>query len=274
MGHEAAIVQRIEGKTIDDKYLELVATEYGEYIVYIDVNAEGINAIHMDGGEEQSLQNIKDTMAETTAPFFLAFGKGCAEEDRLPFLIMQLDNTTPLCAILIEGNFAGFGEMESSHPDEWYVSQQYLLPKITRLAKDYDENQAKIVEYLSDSFNQNEMLKSICPLPGARCEILFIFGNGQTVNMVKGDLHKRFDWGEVSSALSYNPAGQSTVLKKITGSLARGTRTAPIITAKPNEPDGKKPDTAIAAAIIKADAKSDDDRPYILPPGRRCESAL
>jgi len=170
MGHEAAIVQRIEGKTIDDKYLELVATEYGEYIVYIDVNAEGINAIHMDGGEEQSLQNIKDTMAETTAPFFLAFGKGCAEEDRLPFLIMQLDNTTPLCAILIEGNFAGFGEMESSHPDEWYVSQQYLLPKITRLAKDYDENQAKIVEYLSDSFNQNEMLKSICPLPGARCE--------------------------------------------------------------------------------------------------------
>jgi len=59
MGHEAAIVQRIEGKTIDDKYLELVATEYGEYIVYIDVNAEGINAIHMDGGEEQSSADIK-----------------------------------------------------------------------------------------------------------------------------------------------------------------------------------------------------------------------
>jgi hypothetical protein len=160
--------------------------------------------------------------------------------------------------------------MESSHPDEWYVTQQYLLPKITRLAKDYDENQAKIVEYLRDPFAQNEILKSVCPLPGARCEILFIFGNGQTVNMTKGDLHKRFDWGEVSNTLSYNPTGQPTVLKKVTGSLARGTKTAPIITVPPNVPD-KKPDTAIAAALAKADTK-DDDRPYVLPPEHRCGS--
>jgi hypothetical protein len=277
MGHEAAIVQRLEGKTIDDKYLELVATEYGEYIAFIGMDGDVLTTAHLEGGEEGSLQNIKDTMAESTTPFTLLFGKGCTEEDRQPYMIMKIDNLSPLCGLILEGNFSGFGQMESTHPDEWYVSQQYILPKLTRLAKDYDENEAKIVEYLQDKFNQDEMLKSICPLPGARCEILFIFSNGQTVNMIKGDLHKRYDWGEVSQALTYNPTGQSTTLERRKGSLLSGTKTVPIIPQKPNEPSvpvtkpGK--DTAISAALNKAEAKNDDDRPYILPPGRRCQSA-
>lgn len=289
MAHEAAIVQRSEGKTIDEEYLKIVTSEYNGYIgLMIPLDGDGnpgtITSQVFDDVEE-ALTDIKDTAEGVTSPFVIICGKGCIDEDRQPFIIMTKDDKTPLCTVMLEGNFAGSGfepNGNESHCDEWYVVQQYLLPKLTRLAGDLDENQAKMVEYLEDKFNQNEILKSICPLVGARCEVLILFSNGQTVNLKKGDLHRSFEWGETSNALTYGNGPTATPepenkAKGILGKLANKAKTSVPMVGSQNSTEtlGNKTATAMSAALDaakKEETRSVDDRPYLKPPGRRCDS--
>jgi hypothetical protein len=272
MAHEGAIVQRHEGKTIDEEFLKLVGKEFDTYVGFVAFhNGELITQFWKE--IDEAITDIQDT-AKDVGSFAVIFGKGISEEeDRQPLRMMSTDNSSEMVAIMLEGNFSGSGyeaPVESSHPDEFYVIQGYLLPKMTNLAQQFDENIAQMVEYLNGKFNQNEILKSICPLPGARCEVLFYFANGQTVNLVKGDLHKQFDWGETSQALSYAPIATAANGKdkplSLKEKLAKNTGSVPVV--KP------KADTAIGAALKVAEAnKKEDDRPYIKPPGRRCDSA-
>jgi hypothetical protein len=168
MAHEGVIVRRAAGKTIDDEFLLLLATEYPDYIGFAAVNEGELVIDIKEGGEESSIQDIKDTMAAFEPEFTLIFGKGCTEEYRQPFNVTPSKEEAPICLLMLEGNFAGSGyepKANETTPDEWHVAQDYLLPKITDLYETLNQDVGKMVEYLNKPFNQNEILKSICPLP-------------------------------------------------------------------------------------------------------------
>lgn len=285
MGHSAVLAKRFEGKMIPDGWFAHATSQKKEYISFVCVVDGEIRYDTSDIGDE-SIANIKQTMAEETIPFWLVVGDGCSTtEDRQPFIMLRSDNQEPMCVVALEGTFTGFDGLEESRSDEWKVAN-YLIEKIGRVFKEKNEDMAALVEYLQDKFNQREILNNCCPLPAARCEILLVFSNGQDVSLVKGSDHVRFEWGEVSQALGYSegaaaptkPKGNLTGRKTSTASSVPPTgqsqqpsSTATTTVKAPNMPT----DTAIGAAMTASGAGPavTDDRPFILPPKGRCESA-
>jgi hypothetical protein len=110
------------------------------------------------------------------------------------------------------------------------------------------------------------------------------------VNLKKGDLHRSFEWGETSNALTYAttpPWEEPKTAKKggLLGKLGKSSSSATENKPQPSVPlVSGKTETAMAAALQAAEHNkktlqgavqtntAEDDRPYILPPGRRCKS--
>lgn len=262
-----AIVQRNEGKTINDEFLGIVATERSEYMGYASAEDGEITIDHRDGGEESLLNDIRDTMKASTAQFILAFGRGVSlEEDRQPFKTLTDEAGNPICVAFIEGDFQGFEPVESSHSTSSICHTEYLCPKVMDIFTGCGEDLDKTIEKLNSAMVRREITNMCFPATDARGEILLLFANGKKVSFVKGDSHRKYEWGETS--LSFGYEWKPDVVEN--PNKAKGILGKPKSTVVADNKSSSKSTTAIAAAVD--DAKKDLNF-MIVPPPHRCQSA-
>ena len=257
VAYESSIVQRNEGKTIPDEFLNIAVKTNDQYIGYAILEDNELSI-----GQTKELEDVKESLLKPDY-FVISFAKGAnTEESKQPFNTLQNEGGNCICASFIEGDCQGFGSPESSHSIQWAVHQEYLMPKIIDIFTDCEENVANTVEKLNRAITKHEIANNCFPGVSARGEILIIFGNKQIINIVKGNKHKEYEWGVVSQSFAYEEKKTSEPIK--TGLGSKGA-----IVPKP-------PTTAIAAAMTKAVDKVDASKTnlshLIIPPIHRLSS--
>lgn len=239
MAHVGTIVQRKAKETIPEDALDIFTGTNDQYAGYA-LPEDGEVSI---GQLDDAKADIQQTMKDNENPFFVMCAKGAdSEESKQPFNTLQNEGGNCICATFIEGDLQGFGAPESSHSIEYAAHQEYLQAKIIDIFASCGEDLQKTIEKLSSALVRREIANICFPTPDGRGEILLVFANGQTVNIIKGDKHQKYPWGEVSQALGYaeKPVATAEPVKP------KGMGKKPVVAAK--EPDNK----ALAAAFVKA----------------------
>lgn len=257
------IVQRYEGKTIDEEFLKIVATERDEYCGFASPDKDGTVSIsHMSGGEESLVSDIKSFMKDNEDYAIWCFGRGAStDESQQPFTTLTNDKGECICATFIDGDLQGFGAPETSHSIAFAAHQEYLMPKIIDIFTANGEDIEKTFAKLNSNYVKKEIINNLFPGQEEKTsgEVLILFGNGKFISALKGDKHKKYEWGETSSALGFE--SKATVPEKTSkfGKKTTATKTA---------------ETAISAAMTAAvEKKKTDDVEYlIVPPAFRHSS--
>jgi hypothetical protein len=254
-----AIVQRYEGKTIDDAFLHAVGTEHDEYFGFCCVNEGELSLDHRD---LEDLPDIKKFMKDNRDACYLGFGKDAGTDNsKQPFSTVQNEGGAPIIAIFIEGDLQGFGKPETSDSIEFAAHQAYLAPKILDIYQDAGEDLDKTYEKLNKAITRDEMITRCFPTPDSRGEILIMFANGKTINIVRGEKHKKFEWGETSMAFAYEVKTEEKPTK-----VPLGGKRSTVLSLPDKD---KKSDTAIAAAMNVAKDNQNNLGIMILPPAHR-----
>lgn len=271
MAHQGSIVQRHEGKTIPDDFLTIASGTDDQYLGYALPGDGDLDIGQMEG---DYLTDIKETMSENTYAFTVIFAKGAdTEESKQPFNTLQNEGGNCICASFIEGDLQGFGAPETSHSIEFAAHQEYLGPKIIDIFTSNDEDLTKTVEKLNTPFVKREIMNACFPTPDGRGEILIVFANGQRVSIVKGDKHKKYEWGEVSQSYAYE--GKAVETKPAEVKRGLGSKKTDMKVDPKSLPDKtpEKTDTAIAAALKNAEDNSKKNLDYmVVPPTHRLSS--
>lgn len=269
----SVIVQRAEGKAFDEKYLDIAMGERDEYMGYAFV----------DEGEikygEMPLENkteAKEEIATTeNYPLILTFAKDVpTDESKQPFVTLSKDDGTPAVVTFIEGDTKATQFENQSHSKEFCYHQEILAPKLIEMLGLFNDDLGKLYEYLNKPSTKLEMVSTAFPGGSdTRGEILILFTDGKTINMSKGDRHKKYEWGETSFAFGYE-AKPVEAPKKITGLGAHSKTNKTSVpmsgSGKANsiaDPDkDKKPNTAIADAMKTAEDRKTNLDYMIVPP--------
>ena len=277
-----ALVVKAAGKLMDDEYLKIAAGERDGYLAFAFAEGGAITSGNMIK-EESKTNNLKTDVEETSeekkdiAVHLMFAGEVDTEESKQPFETLTDDEGRALAVTFIEGTTQDFGDVESPHSKEWRAHQHYLTPKILKIYNNHGQDLEKTVNELKELFTKNEMLSSVFPgtEKDTRGEITILFQDGQSINMVKGDRHKKYEWGETSLAFGYeakaiNPEKTEAVKSGLLGKA----KTSVPVTGKATSTvvEGSKlikPDTAVAEAFDRAKVCL----PYmVIPPKHRLSS--
>lgn len=279
MAYQATIVQKLEDQKVPEEFVNLAAGTNDGFIGYAFVEDGELQTGTLDGGEQESLTTLKETMDAMSMHMSFTFAKGAdSDESKQPFNTLQDARGNCICATFIEGELQGFDAPESSHSVEHNAHQQYMAPKLLDIYQSCNEDIGKVVEKLNSNFTKREILANCFSTTTARGEILLVFANGQTVNIVKGDKHQKYGWGEVSQALGYGGKAIEEKVeppkKNLLGKGGSKPADKPVLSlpkATSTVEEGKKltQPTAISAAI---DDAKDNLEYMIIPPAIRFDS--
>ena len=269
MAHQGTIVQRNTKEKIPEDALDIFAGTNDQYIGWAMAEDGELSIGQFNSNDEDKpIDSVKNTQEAMDNAFCAIFAKGASsEESKQPFNTLQNEGDNCICATFIEGDLQGFGFPESSHSIEYAAHQEYVQAKIIDIFRDCNEDISKTVEKLNSALVRRELATTCFPTPDARGEILLVFANGQTVNIVKGDKHQKYPWGEVSQALGYQGNAETKAEPKKPSMMGK-VKTTPKV-------ENKKPDTAISSALEKAKEKEqitikgDKLQFMIVPPEKR-----
>lgn len=270
----SVIIQRAEGKSFDDKYLDIAMGERDGYFGYAFVDEGEIKYGEMPLSNKAE---VKEEISTTpNHPLVITLAKDVAtEESKQPFVTLTKEDNTPLCVVFMDGDLQGFGSPESSHSMAWTAHQQYLMPKILEYFTDCGEDLDKTYEKLNRANTKSEILNNCFPGTLANGNVVILFANGKYLSFFKGDKHKKYEWGETSLAFGYESKPISSEIAKKAIGLGAHSKTNK--TSVPTSGSGKasstadpgkdkKPNTAIAAAMDKAEEKKGSLDYIIKPP--------
>jgi hypothetical protein len=200
------IIRRNAGLLVPDQYLQTALT----------ANSKGWGAaIFADGklevnhGDNPSLELLKDTMEsfkDNDITFYLCNSDAALNEDDIsPYTICSKDDTPELIAF-IDGKFPGRAKAGSSHPAEFFIASEYLIPKLQAFYELTDGNVAKIVEQLKKPIFKEELLANAVD----RGFVTFLASTGDALTFAKENTTSaEFPWGWVSNHYGFQQKAEA-----------------------------------------------------------------
>lgn len=198
------IVQRKANTFIPNEYLEKVLTAnpncWGAAMV-----DEG--ELKLNSGEEgATLEFIQETMkafADKDITFY--FGHADAALSRVDIPPHELivkqdgDDVIPQIVGFFDGNFPAYDKAGSSHPPEYHLAVDYLIPKLEGLAEMADGDLDKVTAQLQKPYFKKELLLTSV----SRGTITLVCANGTCLTFAQSDLSAEYPWGWVSNTHGY-----------------------------------------------------------------------
>lgn len=204
MMQTGTIVVRKAGTFIPNEYLEkvLAANPHGWGAALVD---DGLQLNSADEGATLELiQETMKTFEKKDITFYFANSEtGISMQDISPYVCVIKkdadDAEVPQIVAFVEGNFPTYAKKDSSHPAEYHMVSDYLLPKLENLYDVCDGDLNKVFTQMQKPFFQKELLLTSV----SRGNITLVGANGASLTFAQNDLSAEYPWGWVSNTHGY-----------------------------------------------------------------------
>lgn len=219
MAQTGTIVVRKAGAFIPNAYLEVLLKAnpdgWGAAIAQED---EGEKKLLLNSGDKEnmSVEFLQDTMKtfdkNDITFYFCNSPDALSTEDLSPYILVQtlVDGTEneyePKLVAFIEGNFPGYVQKGSSHPPEYHLVQEILIPKFESMYEMLDCDLDDVMETLKKPHFKKELLLTSV----SRGTITLVAANGETITFAQNDLSGEYPWGWVSNTHGYEEGKPAT----------------------------------------------------------------
>lgn len=203
----------MQGGTIYQRKADTFAPN--EYLVKVlEANPNCWGAAMVDGGllqlnsagEGASLEFIQETMkafADKNITFYFGQSDAALSMTDIPpyVLIVKKDGDEEIPQIVgfFDGNFPAYDKGGSSHPPEYHLATEYLIPKLEGLWEMADGDLGKVTAQLQKPYFKKELLLTSV----SRGTITLVCANGTCLTFAQSDLSADFPWGWVSNTHGY-----------------------------------------------------------------------
>lgn len=228
------------GTIVQRKANTFIPNEYLEKVLAANPNCWGAATVkggelHLNSGEDGTeLEFIQDAMkvwSDQDITFYFGHADAALNKADIPpyILIVEKDGEEEIPKIVgfFDGNFPAFDKGGSSHPPEYHLASDYLVPKLEGLMELCDNDLDKVTAQLQKPHFKKELLLTSV----SRGTITLVCANGVALTFAQSDLAAEFPWGWVSNTHGYKAeavkepekpvkkpsmfAGKSTVREKV-----------------------------------------------------------
>lgn len=227
------------GTIVQRKANTFIPNEYLEKVLAANPNCWGAATVsdgelHLNSGEEGTdLEFVQDAMkvwSNQDITFYFGHADAALNKADIPpyILIVKVEGEEEIPQIVgfFDGNFPGYDKAGSSHPPEYHLATDYLVPKLEGLWEMADGDLDKVTAQLQKPYFKKELLLTSV----SRGTITLVCANGVALTFAQSDLSAEYPWGWVSnthgyataSAVADKPAkkpsmfsGKSTVREKV-----------------------------------------------------------
>lgn len=201
------IVQRKAGTFIPNEYLEKVLaanpTCWGAATV-----KDG--ELHLNSSDEATdLEFIQEAMKlwvdQDITFYFGSADAALSAVDIPPYILIvkkEGEEEIPLIVGFFDGNFPAYDKGGSSHPPEYHLATDYLIPKLEGLWEMADGDLDKVTAQLQKPYFKKELLLTSV----SRGTITLVCANGTCLTFAQSDLSAEYPWGWVSNTHDYAAA--------------------------------------------------------------------
>lgn len=220
------IVQRKANTFIPNEYLEkaLAANPncWGAAMV-------GDGELQLNSSDEPAtVEFIQETMqafADKDITFYFGHADAAISMTDVPpyIIIVKKDGEEEVPQIVgfFDGNFPAFDKPGSSHPPEYHLAADYLIPKLEGLWEMSDGDLDKVTAQLQKPYFKKELLLTSV----SRGTITLVCANGTCLTFAQSDLSAEFPWGWVSNTHGYATEAAKEEKPKVKPSMFAGKST-------------------------------------------------
>lgn len=159
-----------------------------------------------NGATLEEIQDNLKTFPDQDIHFYFCHSEpGLSKVDVSPHVIIETiceedaDESEPRVLAFIEGNFPGSAQASSSHPPEYHLCVDYLIPKIEGMWEMLDGDIDKVTEQMEKPFFKKELLLQSV----SRGVIHLVCSNGKALTFQNNDMSAEYPWGWVSNTHGY-----------------------------------------------------------------------
>lgn len=197
------IVVRRAGTFIPNEYAALVLAAHPNGWGAATI-AEGLQLNSSDEGMTlEFLQETQKAFPDQEITFYFAESADAISMTDIPPYILVVkkegDEEIPMIVGFADGNFPSFNKVDSSHPAEYHLATDYLIPKLEGLYEMCDGDLDKVVEQLKKPYFKKELLLNSV----SRGTITLVVANGTTITYSQSDRSAEYPWGWVSNNHGY-----------------------------------------------------------------------
>lgn len=262
----------MQGGTIAQRKADtFIPNEYLEKVLAANPNCWGATLVSEgelklnSGDKGATLDFVQETMKsfpDKDITFYFGHADAAISLTDIPpyELIVKQDGDEVIPQIVgfFDGNFPAFDKPGSSHPPEYHLAVDYLIPKLQGLLDLCDNDLDKVtVQLQKPHFKKELLLTSV-----SRGTITLVCANGVALTFAQSDLSAEFPWGWVSNHHGYKteaakpaePVKKPSMfdrVKEVSRSTVREK-----VGGQPSEPDAVTDKTKQLAEAVAA-AKTD-----------------
>lgn len=205
-----------------------------------------------EGMTVEFLQETCKAFPDKDITFYMCSAEsGLSINDISPYILVvkkEGEEEVPQIVGFVEGNYPSFVKDKSSHPPEYHMVSDYLIPKLESMYEMADGDLSKVTEQLKKPHFKKELLLTSV----SRGTITLVCANGAILTFAQNDLSGEFGWGWTSNTHGYEgsavkAAAVAETVKKKSMFPSRSTVREAAPSAKIAE--AVKSDTTAAATI-------------------------
>lgn len=184
------------GTIVQRKAGEFISNEFLEKVLAANPNCWGAalvedGGLKLNSGEEgASLEFVQDTMKsfpDTDITFYFGHADAAINKADIPPHILVVrkegEDEIPLIVGFFDGNFPAYDKGGSSHPPEWHLANDYLIPKLEGLMDMADGDLDKVTAQLQKEYFKKELLLTSV----SRGTITLVCANGTCLSFTQKD---------------------------------------------------------------------------------------
>lgn len=208
------------GTTVQRKANEFLSNEFLEKVLAANPNCWGAAMVSEEGlqlnsGEEgASLEFIQETIktfADKDITFYFGHADAALNKADIPpyILIVKKDGEEEIPQIVgfFDGNFPAYDHAGSSHPPEYHLAVDYLIPKLEGLVEMADGDLDKVTAQLKKEYFKKELLLTSV----SRGTITLVCANGACLTFTQKDDPQA---GDIPGGWTSNKHGYKTEAEK------------------------------------------------------------
>lgn len=184
------------GTTVQRKANEFLSNDFLEKVLAANPNCWGAAMVGPEGLQLNSsdegctlefLQETMQTFADKDITFYFGHAEAALNKADIPPYILLVrkegEEEVPLIAGFYDGNFPAYDKGGSSHPPEYHLSVDYLIPKLEGLMEMADGDLDKVTAQLQKEYFKKELLLTSV----SRGTITLVCANGVCLSFTHKD---------------------------------------------------------------------------------------
>lgn len=208
------------GTIVQRKANEFLSNEFLEKVLAANPNCWGAamvgeKELQLNSGEEgASLEFIQETMKtfeDKDITFYFGHADAALSKSDIPPYILLVkkegEEEIPLIVGFFDGNFPAYDKGGSSHPPEYHLAVDYLIPKLEGLMEMADDDLDKVTAQLQKEYFKKELLLTSV----SRGTITLVCANGTCLSFTQKDDPNT---GDIPGGWTSNKHGYKTEAEK------------------------------------------------------------